>query len=109
MTNTDDLISQHTGWAYNIEKDPTVEPRWHLAVDEPVAHSSRQRLYLAEVVALALQERDAEIERLRADLAQCQTRFDCLEHWPNAYAGDYDPNCCRFPKSCSIPERPPDR
>lgn len=26
---------------------------------------------------------------------------DCVEKWPESVDGDYDPRCCRFPKSCS--------
>lgn len=26
----------------------------------------------------------------------------CLERWPEAESGKYDPRCCRFPKSCSV-------
>lgn len=25
----------------------------------------------------------------------------CVERWPECYPGDYNPACCRFPKSCS--------
>ena len=25
----------------------------------------------------------------------------CVERWPECATGDYDPACCRFPKSCS--------
>lgn len=25
----------------------------------------------------------------------------CVERWPECHNGAYDPNCCRFPKSCS--------
>jgi hypothetical protein len=25
----------------------------------------------------------------------------CVERWPEAETGSYDPRCCRFPKSCS--------
>jgi hypothetical protein len=25
----------------------------------------------------------------------------CVEAWPGCTQGDYDPRCCRFPKSCS--------
>lgn len=25
----------------------------------------------------------------------------CVEAWPDCYTMDYDPRCCRFPKSCS--------
>ncbi len=25
----------------------------------------------------------------------------CVEQWPGAVEGEYDPRCCRFPKSCS--------
>lgn len=31
------------------------------------------------------------IRRLRA----------CVDQWPDAETGTYDPRCCRFPKSCS--------
>lgn len=26
---------------------------------------------------------------------------ECVERWPEAETGAYDPSCCRFPKSCS--------
>ena len=26
---------------------------------------------------------------------------ECVENWPEAEEGKYDPRCCRFPKSCS--------
>lgn len=26
---------------------------------------------------------------------------DCVERWPEAETGEYNPSCCRFPKSCS--------
>ena len=26
---------------------------------------------------------------------------ECIENWPDCREGDYDPRCCRFPKSCS--------
>lgn len=35
------------------------------------------------------------------------TRATCLDNWPEAISGDYHPSCCRFPKSCSIPDPPP--
>jgi len=25
----------------------------------------------------------------------------CVERWPECVSGEYDPRCCRFPKSCS--------
>ncbi len=25
----------------------------------------------------------------------------CVEQWPECSEGEYDPRCCRFPKSCS--------
>lgn len=25
----------------------------------------------------------------------------CVENWPDCETGDYNPACCRFPKSCS--------
>lgn len=25
----------------------------------------------------------------------------CVERWPDAETGEYNPHCCRFPKSCS--------
>jgi hypothetical protein len=28
----------------------------------------------------------------------------CRAGWPEAFNGGYDPRCCRFPKSCSVPE-----
>lgn len=31
-------------------------------------------------------------------------RRACLAAWPEAEAGAHNPACCRFPKSCSIPE-----
>lgn len=36
-------------------------------------------------------EQDLETRRLRT----------CVENWPEAESGEYNPACCRFPKSCS--------
>ncbi len=30
----------------------------------------------------------------------------CRARWPGAEHGAYDPRCCRFPKSCSVPPPP---
>jgi hypothetical protein len=32
-----------------------------------------------------------------------RNRNSCLYVWEGAVNGEYDPSCCRFPKSCSIP------
>jgi hypothetical protein len=30
------------------------------------------------------------------------TRYpECVERWPECKSGEYNPSCCRFPKSCS--------
>lgn len=34
------------------------------------------------------------------------SRAACLEEWPEAVNGAYNPRCCRWPKSCSV-ETPP--
>lgn len=26
---------------------------------------------------------------------------ECIERWPECRSGEYNPECCRFPKSCS--------
>ncbi len=36
----------------------------------------------------------------QADLDHRRLRL-CVERWPDALSGTYDPRCCRFPKSCS--------
>ena len=28
----------------------------------------------------------------------------CVDNWPECHSGEYDPRCCRFPKSCSCTE-----
>lgn len=33
----------------------------------------------------------------------------CVETWPGAETGKYDPRCCRFPKSCSADVYDPER
>lgn len=30
----------------------------------------------------------------------------CVEEWPECESGEYDPRCCRFPKSCSATSVP---
>lgn len=30
------------------------------------------------------------------------TAMQCYTRWPECSNGDYDPRCCRFPKSCSV-------
>lgn len=27
--------------------------------------------------------------------------LDCVRAWPECFPGEYNPQCCRFPKSCS--------
>lgn len=34
------------------------------------------------------------------DIAERRLKL-CVERWPECESGLYDPNCCRFPKSCS--------
>jgi hypothetical protein len=36
------------------------------------------------------------------DALRCFPDAQCAESWPEAINGDYDPHCCRFPKSCSV-------
>lgn len=31
---------------------------------------------------------------------------DCIENWPECSEGEYNPSCCRFPKSCSVRDVP---
>lgn len=33
----------------------------------------------------------------------------CAEAWPACQEGEYNPSCCRFPKSCSCTVYDPDR
>lgn len=33
----------------------------------------------------------------------------CVEAWPEAETGQYDPRCCRFPKSCSATSYDPEQ
>lgn len=40
---------------------------------------------------------------MSADIEQA-SRAACLLLWPEAEAMRFDPRCCRFPKSCSIPD-----
>lgn len=37
---------------------------------------------------------------------QAESRSRCLIRWPWAINGEYNPNCCRWPKSCSIEDYP---
>jgi hypothetical protein len=34
---------------------------------------------------------------------------ECVEAWPAAETGGYDPRCCRWPKSCSASVYDPER
>lgn len=36
----------------------------------------------------------------QTDLSELRLKT-CVEAWPDAHSGDYHPDCCRFPKSCS--------
>ncbi len=57
--------------------------------------------------AFAIVERDnAVIPKMTAEQLAALTRpkrrlKECVERWPDAQTCDYDPRCCRFPKSCS--------
>jgi hypothetical protein len=53
-----------------------------------------------------------EIERLRSTVLEIRLldvrsptdvrNPTCVERWPECASGEYDPRCCRFPKSCSV-------
>jgi hypothetical protein len=64
---------------------------------------------------LAIVERDYSVSRrLTADeiasLPKLTRRLKaCVENWPDAEEGAYDPRCCRWPKSCSATIYRPDR
>ena len=44
------------------------------------------------------------IDLLRIERATLQNLVLCERAWPEAVNGEYNPACCRFPKSCSIPD-----
>lgn len=67
----------------------THEPRE--AGDEEVAGS-----------LLATHDIYPKADRKPAPVAPVDERHPpCVERWPGCSSGDYDPRCCRFPKSCS--------
>lgn len=37
-----------------------------------------------------------------AFVAVDERKKSCTDNWPGAASGEYDPRCCRFPKSCSV-------
>ena len=39
--------------------------------------------------------------RLAASMEGDTRLPECVERWPECEEGAYDPQCCRFPKSCS--------
>jgi len=43
-------------------------------------------------------------------MAEVERDPACVERWPGAASGEFDPRCCRFPKSCSadLPEVDPE-
>jgi hypothetical protein len=50
-----------------------------------------------------LHNRDLELkEELEDSFLSTDERLSgCVERWPECRTGDYNPSCCRFPKSCS--------
>lgn len=46
------------------------------------------------------EEEAQQAERLAAHQPARRLK-SCIEQWPECETGDYDPRCCRFPKSCS--------
>lgn len=84
---------------------PDADGRTHMT-PETARALARQLNQAAADAEKAATETDAQ----RADRAT-QHGFDvdqrprrlrsCVEAWPEAASGGYDPRCCRFPKSCS--------
>lgn len=51
-----------------------------------------------------------DTDRALPDVAEPRRRIRaCVENWPEAETGGYDPRCCRFPKSCSADVYDPER
>lgn len=47
-------------------------------------------------------EKEEVVERPKAGYNLHDNRDpDCVRKWPQCFSGEYDPKCCRFPKSCS--------
>lgn len=46
----------------------------------------------------------SQINRICDSVDEVATDY-CRTQWPQAEEGEYDPRCCRYPKSCSAPGR----
>jgi len=55
---------------------------------------------------MTLTEHDPHCENRtthKAGTTPCTWRErSCVENWPGCTSGEYNPACCRFPKSCSV-------
>ena len=93
-----------------------------MSIDPPVPASDAEREETArELKTVAEQfdqdtpekrtlERAAALLRQPAPAAVPDTRNpECVAVWPECCDGEYNPRCCRWPKSCSceIPSQPP--
>lgn len=47
-----------------------------------------------------MSRRDPDAPLTQNDLDRRRLK-SCVDAWPYCYSGDYNPACCRFPKSCS--------
>lgn len=65
--------------------------------------------------ALAIVERDHYVyrrstpEEIAARPKPTPRLRQCVENWPDAEEGEYNPSCCRWPKSCSATVYDPER
>ena len=89
-----------------------VAPRWAIwqawseADDDVTVAQMRERAKQIAATADGPPEHDARCERIAwhdAGITPCTWRERaCVENWSGCESGEYNPRCCRFPKSCSV-------
>ncbi|WP_228164593.1 hypothetical protein [Microbacterium testaceum] len=97
-------FATHIGWSWE-----SLEPIWQRAFTEAarkVLARPRGTVTAPTVEEWAAQmdaERARQIEHgyIDAESAHPRRLRACVEAWPEAESGAYNPACCRFPKSCS--------
>lgn len=84
-----------------VQRMATNVPAVFRAMIAVAAVEAARPIIEAELIKRARAAADDIASRAAAPYRPKRRLKSCIEQWPECWSGDYNPLCCRFPKSCS--------
>jgi hypothetical protein len=88
VVNGDQALAERICALLNAEERPSLQLK---VSDLPPEVAEKLKASIGQLGRWVPATADQPKRRIRA----------CVEAWPECETGEYDPRCCRFPKSCS--------